>query len=90
MIRLSGELICTTEEEAALVLTYLPDHLRLTRAEPGCLSFEVTPTADPMVWKVEECFCSRAAFDAHQKRTRTSLWFERTGHIRRSYRFLDA
>lgn len=90
MIRLSGQLICATAEEMAIVLVHLHDHLRLTRAEPGCLSFDVTRTADPMVWQVEECFASRAAFDAHQARSRASVWSAQTVHMRRSYRLTES
>ena len=61
----------------------LPEHVRLTRAEPGCLSFEVTPTDDPLAWRVEERFTDRAAFDAHQRRTRASAWGAATAAIRR-------
>ena len=41
MITLSGRLICANAIEADLVASLLPDHIRLTRDEPGCLSFEV-------------------------------------------------
>ena len=43
-IRLRGTFTCPPERLAA-VRAALPDHVRLTRAEPGCLSFEVTETA---------------------------------------------
>ena len=62
---LSGDLICASAAEAAIVRQYLPEHIRLTRAEPGCLSFEVTQSGDPMIWRVAERFADRAAFDAH-------------------------
>ncbi|ABF64597.1 hypothetical protein TM1040_1864 [Ruegeria sp. TM1040] len=41
-VYLSGHLFCASAQEQALVEQYLPEHIRLTRAEPGCLSFEVT------------------------------------------------
>ena len=41
-VHLSGHLFCASAQERALVEQYLPEHIRLTRAEPGCLSFEVT------------------------------------------------
>lgn len=84
-IRLSGMLICTTEEDDALVRRYLPPHIELTRAEPGCLEFEVRPSGIPGVWRVQELFSSRHAFDAHQQRVRTSEWGDKTQHIERSY-----
>lgn len=83
---LKGRLICRSAAEADAVRRALPLHIRLTRAEPGCLSFEVAETADPLVWTVEECFRDRAAFDAHQTRTRASAWWAATSAILRDYR----
>lgn len=85
-VRLTGTLTCATLADAALIARYLPDHIALSRAEPGCMAFAVTPTADPLVWQVDEAFADRAAFDAHQTRTRASAWFQATGHIRRDFR----
>ncbi|KFE35387.1 putative quinol monooxygenase [Thioclava atlantica] len=48
-LTLTGRLICATEEEAAIVRAHLPEHIRLTRAEPGCERFEVRQGADPLV-----------------------------------------
>ena len=86
MIRLSGHVICTNEQDVAIVRDHLDQHIRLSRAEPGCLSFEVAQTADPLIWSVEESFVNQAAFDAHQTRTKASRWFAATAHIRREYR----
>lgn len=85
MIRLTGFLHCKTEDESALVRQYLPQHQALTREEGGCLSFEVTPTADPLVWKVGELFVDKPAFDAHQARTKASEWGQETRAIVREY-----
>lgn len=85
MVRLSGKVICTNNQEAALVAAHLPEHIRLSRAEPGCLSFEVVQTENPLIWSVEETFTDQTAFDAHQARTKASPWFASTGHIRREY-----
>jgi len=85
MITLTGFLVCTTAEEAARVRTHLPDHIALTLAEPGCLSFQVTPTGDPMVWQVAETFTDRAAFEAHQSRAARSAWAEASAGVRRDY-----
>lgn len=86
MIRLRGQLICMNGAEAQAVRSHLPDHLRLTRAEPGCLTFDVTPTDDPLVFEVLESFRDRPAFDAHQARTRDSAWFAATRTILRDFR----
>ena len=84
-VRLSGFLRCASMEDVEIVKRHLPDHLRLTRAEPGCLSFKVSQTDDPLVWRVEELFVDHAAFDFHQQRTRTSEWFTATSTIARNY-----
>ncbi|WP_246831311.1 putative quinol monooxygenase [Pseudotabrizicola formosa] len=86
MIRLKGHLICMTPDEAQAVRQHLPDHILLSRAEPGCLAFDVSETDDPMVWDVQETFRTREDFDAHQARTRSSRWFEATRHILRDFR----
>ena len=86
MIRLRGQLICMTDDEARAVRTHLPDHIALTRAEPGCLTFDVAETDDPLVWEVMEAFRDRASFDAHQARTRDSAWFAATRGILRDFR----
>lgn len=86
MITLTGRLICASATEADIVREHLPEHIRLTRAEPGCLSFHVTPTDDPLVWQVDEAFADRAAFEAHQTRTRASAWYKATAHLRRDFR----
>lgn len=86
MVRLRGQLICMTPEEVAAVQAHLATHIALSRAEPGCLVFEVTPTDDPMIYEVMEAFRDRASFDAHQARTRASAWFEATKGILRDFR----
>lgn len=84
-IRLWGQLVCATEDEARRVRKHLPEHVRLTRAEPGCVAFEVVPTESPLTWSVEERFESRDSFDAHQKRVRSSEWGRATVGIKRGY-----
>ncbi|MDO3444691.1 putative quinol monooxygenase [Agrobacterium sp. V1] len=84
-VRLSGFLRCASVEDIRVVEIHLPEHLRLTRAEPGCISFDVTQTDNPLVWRVEELFADRAAFDFHQQRTRASEWFTATSAIPRDY-----
>ncbi|WP_332305270.1 putative quinol monooxygenase [Rhizobium sp. GR12] len=84
-VSLSGFLRCASAADVQLVEAHLPDHLRLTRAEPGCISFDVSQTDDPLIWRVEELFMDRAAFDFHQQRTRSSEWFAATSAIPRDY-----
>ena len=84
-VRLSGWLVCATEAEAEAVRAHLPDHLDLTRSEPGCLSFEVTE-AGPLRWRVEERFRDRAALAAHRDRAGATVWAKATQGIERRYR----
>jgi quinol monooxygenase YgiN len=84
VVSLNGWLICASDEEAARGRANLPQHLALTRAEPGCLSLELVQHG-PLIWRVEEQFCDRAAFVAHQERTRGSAWYKATAAIRRGY-----
>ena len=85
MIKLTGYIDVPADRLEA-VTAALPDHIALTRAEPGCLSFEVTP--DPAQhgrFTVAERFTDRAAFDAHQARAGASPWAEITAGIPRHY-----
>ena len=84
-VTLQGTLRCATDVEAARVRAALAEHIRLTRAEPGCISFEVTATDDPMIWNVAEAFCDAAAFEAHQTRAAASDWARETAGIARDY-----
>lgn len=89
MIRLTGQLICADATEAAIVRAHVAEHIRLTRAEPGCLSFEVIASDDPLIWQVAETFRSMPDFEAHQTRTRASDWFTATKAIRRDFQVED-
>lgn len=84
-VTLSGKLRCANSDEKAAVKRHLPLHVELTRAEPGCLVFEIFPTDDPLVWSVEERFVDQAAFDFHQARVQSSEWGRATAAIERDY-----
>ncbi|MEW9920777.1 putative quinol monooxygenase [Marimonas sp. MJW-29] len=84
-VTLNGYLRCANDAEAARVRAALEEHIRLTRAEPGCISFEVTATEDPLVWRVAEEFTDPAAFKAHQARAAASAWAQETKGIARDY-----
>jgi quinol monooxygenase YgiN len=86
MIHVTGTLTCATEAEAEIVRRHLPTHIALSRAEPGCLTFNVDPTEDPLVWRLDESFRDRAAFEAHQARTRASEWFAATAGLARDFK----
>ncbi|GKY87654.1 putative quinol monooxygenase [Sinisalibacter aestuarii] len=84
-IRLTGH-IDVPEPRRAAIAAALPEHIRLTRAEPGCLAFEVRPDpAMPGRYTVAELFASRAAFEAHQARVAASDWGRISAGLPRSY-----
>ncbi len=69
---------------------HLPDHIRLTRAEPGCLKFEVFRShSDPTRFAVSEAFRDRAAFEAHQARAAGTTWAKVTKDIPRDYKIVE-
>lgn len=68
------------------VKTALPEHIALTHAEAGCISFEVVESGDIAGrFLVAEIFTNQAAFDAHQERAKTSDWAKVTQGIPRDY-----
>lgn len=88
-IRLTGH-IEITDSDLEAVLQHLPHHIRLTRAEPGCLKFEVTQRRDNhLMFDVDEMFRDKAAFEAHQKRTQTSDWATVTASAKRHYQVTE-
>ncbi len=88
-LRLSGYLD-VPQARLPEVLAALEAHIRLTRAEPGCLSFSVTPDpARPTRLLVAEEFRDRAAFEAHQARAQASPWAEVTRGLARHYQISE-
>jgi len=89
MTTLTGTLTCTTDAEAELVRAHLPEHIRLSRAEPGCIKFNVSQGDTPLVWHLDEAFVDAAAFDAHQTRTKATIWAEKTANLGRDFTRVD-
>jgi len=84
-VRLTGLLVCGTAEQRRAVEKNLPLHVELTRSEPGCVTFEVAQTDNPLVWQVDELFQDAASFAAHQQRVAASEWGRATAGIERRY-----
>jgi len=89
MIRLTGQLVCQTMQQAETVAQHLPEHIRLSRAEVGCIKFDVQQTDNPLVWQVDETFANQSAFEAHQRRTRESVWWKETASIARNFKVAE-
>ena len=64
----------------------LPEHTRLTRAEPGCHYFEVKPHPKiPGRYVINEVFEDERAYKTHGKRTDHTEWRTITRNLKRSY-----
>ena len=84
-ITLSGH-IQVPLSEPSKVKEALPQHIAMTKSEPGCIVFKVQehPTIEGR-FDVYEEFGSRKAFEHHQKRVRDSTWGNITTHVQRQY-----
>ncbi|MDT1061139.1 GNAT family N-acetyltransferase [Paracoccus sp. CPCC 101403] len=85
LVALSGRLTCADMAQMMLALDLLPDHVKLSRAEPGNLRFDLAQTEDPLVWRLDELFADAEAFAAHQSRTAASDWGQRSRDITRAF-----
>ena len=85
LVAMEGRLICADAAQMMVALSLLPDHVGLSRAEAGCLRFDLWQDDDPLIWHLSELFASEEAFAAHQARTKTSEWGSGSGDIRRDF-----
>ena len=85
-VRLEGY-IDVPVKELETVREALKDHIRLTRQEPGCLYFQVTPDESvPCRFTVSEAFVDEEAFRTHQSRAKNSPWAKASADVSRHYR----
>ena len=74
-------------ERIAEVEAALGEHIALTRAEPGCIFFNVDPCPEVAGrFLVSEAFAGKDAFDAHQSRASASPWAKVSAGIPREYK----
>ena len=84
-VTLTGYLVVPAGDRET-VNAHLPEHIGLTLAEPGCVSFEVRPDPDHADrFLVNEHFRDNAAFESHQARVKSSDWGRATAHLARKY-----
>lgn len=73
------------------VAAELRNHIRLTRAEEGCLVFEIVQdNEDRCRFSVYEEFSDQASFEHHQARVKNSRWGEITAGVARHYEIIGA
>ncbi|MEM8498054.1 MAG: putative quinol monooxygenase [Pseudomonadota bacterium] len=74
------------EADLDTVAAGLIEHIQLTRAEDGCLVFEISQDQkNPLRFNVYEEFESQASFQKHQERVRASTWGSITRNVQRQY-----
>lgn len=75
-----------SDEDLDVVMQELPNHIELTRAEAGCLVFNVTQDGENKNrFDVYEEFSDQEAFDQHQVRAGASYWAQVTANVARQY-----
>ena len=85
IVQLTGFII-VPESDLEAVTSELPNHIRLTCQEPGCLSFSIEQSAfNPCRFDVAEKFQDRESFNQHQLRVKASYWGKVTTNIDRHY-----
>ncbi|MFT2111262.1 putative quinol monooxygenase [Marinomonas sp. 2405UD68-3] len=78
--------IVVPNSELDRIKAELATHIQLTKAEVGCLKFEVLPDLEkPNQFNVYEEFVSQADFDNHQERVKNSKWGRVTTGVERHY-----
>lgn len=83
--------IIVPDADLVKVKVELEVHKKLTRQEPGCLSFEVTQdNTDKQRFTVYEEFINQKAFDYHQARVKNSTWGKVTKNVQRHYQISGA
>ncbi len=74
------------EENLPAVTAALPEHIRATQDEDGCVTFRVTQdTQIPTRYHVYERFTGETAFKAHQLRTSQTAWARASKNAARHY-----
>ena len=79
----TGRLICQDMGQMLLAMELLPEHVALSRAEPGCLRFDLRQESDPLAWQMDKLFANDDAFAAHQARNAASRWGQDSARITR-------
>ena len=78
--------IVVPESDLRLIESALATHIQLTKAEPGCLVFEITRDAEnPCEYHVYEEFSDQKSFALHQQRVQASAWGRVTSNVERFY-----
>ncbi len=88
-IKVTGKIWATSQDMADRIAAGLPEHIRLSRAEPGNVSFNITQGDDAWTWIVDEEFTDADAFKAHGARMANSAWANAAQGIERDITVKD-
>jgi len=78
--------IIVPDDDLDTITAALVGHIELTRAEQGCLLFNVTvDDKNQNKFNVHEEFVNQSAFDKHQLRVKQSNWGGVTTQVERHY-----
>lgn len=84
-VKISGTLTASGAD-IEIARRLIPEHVALSRAEPGCLKFNLEEAPDtPGLWVLDEEFADQSAFDFHQQRTRASQWGQASTNMVRDF-----
>lgn len=83
LISITGQLFCKDMGQMLQALDLLPEHVALSRKEPGNLRFDIRQSEDPMIWQVDELFADADAIAAHRARAAGSRWRTHAGEFSR-------
>ena len=76
--------IIVSDDDLPRVLKALPKHIALSRAEQGCLIFNVSQDSENAnKFYVYEEFIDREALDAHRRRAKRTRWASVTAGVER-------
>lgn len=82
--------ILIPDDDLEQVKTALVKHTQLTRSEPGCLVFNVTPdSSNANKFNVYEEFVDKISFETHQLRVKNSRWGAVTSNVQRHYQITE-
>ena len=77
------------EEDFDAISQAMPEHIRSTLAEPGCLDFKLTQDKNDLLrFSVYEEFTDQKALEHHQARSKEGEWHKVTKHMQRHFSFL--
>ena len=88
-IILSGYII-VPENDLEMVRKKLPEHIKNTQQEQGCLAFKIEEDPEnPCKYLVYEEFRNKAAFEFHQARAQDSAWGQASSNVKRHFKIYE-